>query len=64
MGEVVEFPVDGARVALMGMFSDKLPPGYTAAEVATYSDWIMVELWTRGYVIVPYLLVEARKLDS
>ena len=61
MGEVLQYPA-GAREALIGIFGEKLGE-FTPHQVATYSDWLMIELWTKGFVIVPYVLTP-QKLDS
>lgn len=61
MGEVVEFPQagvaacpgNGAREALVEVASGRCPICGDKGTGGTWADWILAELWVRGYKVVP-----------
>lgn len=52
---------DAARETLISIADAKME-GVDGELLESWADWLMIELWTRGYVIVPF--VSKNKLDS
>lgn len=62
MAEVYQIvATDAARDTLISIAASKMETR-AGGELEGFADWLMIELWMRGYVIVPYMA--KNKLDS